>query len=43
MSVEYVIVLAACGLAVSLAIVSLGPALATAYQQNRQIVIAPVP
>jgi Flp pilus assembly pilin Flp len=42
-SVEYIVLLATCGLVISLAIVSLGPAIASAYQQNRQIVIAPVP
>jgi Flp pilus assembly pilin Flp len=42
-SVEYVVLLATCGLVISTAIVALGPAIATAYQQNRQIVIAPVP
>lgn len=42
-SLEYVVLLATCGLVISLALVSLGPAIATAYQQNRQIVIAPVP
>jgi hypothetical protein len=42
-SVEYVVLLATCGLVISLAIVALGPAIANAYQQNRQIVIAPVP
>jgi len=42
-SVEYVVLLGTCGLVISLAIVALGPAIATAYQQNRQIVIAPVP
>jgi len=42
-SVEYVVLLGTCGLVISLAIVSLGPAIAAAYQQNRQIVIAPVP
>lgn len=42
-SVEYVVLLATCGLVMSLAIVALGPAIANAYQQNRQIVIAPVP
>lgn len=42
-SLEYVVLLATCGIVISLAIVSLGPAIATAYQQNRQIVIAPVP
>ena len=42
-SLEYVVLLATCGLVMSLAIVALGPAIANAYQQNRQIVIAPVP
>lgn len=43
MTLEYVVLLATCGIVMSIAVVSLGPAIATAYQQNRQIVIAPVP
>ncbi len=40
---EYAVVVGVCGIAISFAIVMMGPALSTAYYQNRQIVIAPVP
>jgi hypothetical protein len=40
---EYAVVVGVCGLAISFAILMMGPALSTAYYQNRQIVIAPTP
>ncbi len=40
---EYAVVVGVCGLAIAFAILMMGTALSTAYYQNRQIVIAPVP
>jgi hypothetical protein len=40
---EYAVVVGVCGLAISFAILMMGPSLSTAYYQNRQIVIAPIP